>query len=168
MARFRLRPPDARLFRWLYAVGLGPLVGRVVLLLTTTGRRSGRPRHTPLQYEVIGAELVLGSARGLQADWVRNLQRDPRVHVRLGRLRFSGVAEVVSSAHLIADFLEVRLARRPRMIGAILRSEGLPAQPEREQLEAYAARLAIVRIRPSDEGLLPPPPDGRTLDRRRP
>jgi hypothetical protein len=33
------------------------------------------------------------------------------------------------------------------MIGAILRSEGLPAQPSRADLEAYARKLAMVIIR---------------------
>lgn len=164
MSPVRLRPPDARLFRLLYAIGLGRLVGRLVLLLTTTGRRSGRPRHTPLQYEIIGDTLVVGAARGLKADWVRNIQREARVSVRMAALRFDGRAEVETSPARIARFIEIRLARRPRLIGAILKAEGLPVRPSRAQLEAYAARLALVRIRPSDGQVLPAPPDGRTLD----
>ena len=35
---------------------------KVVLLLTTTGRKSGLPRLTPLQFEVVDGEYVLGSA----------------------------------------------------------------------------------------------------------
>ena len=34
-----------------YALDLGPLLGRRVLLLTTSGRKSGETRITPLQYE---------------------------------------------------------------------------------------------------------------------
>ena len=53
--RFLLRllhlPP-----RLAYAIGLGPLLGRFVLLMTTTGRKSGRRRVTPLQYEVTQEE----------------------------------------------------------------------------------------------------------------
>ena len=37
----------------LYSLGLGPIYGRLVLLLTTTGRKSGLPRVTPLQYEEV-------------------------------------------------------------------------------------------------------------------
>ena len=36
-----------------YALGLGPIMGRLVLLLTTTGRKTGRQHVTPLQYEEI-------------------------------------------------------------------------------------------------------------------
>ena len=44
-----------KIHRVLYAIGLGPLIGRIILLLTTTGRKSGKKRVTPLQYEKIGA-----------------------------------------------------------------------------------------------------------------
>jgi len=37
------------------------------------------------------------------------------------------------------------------MIGAILQREGLPAQPDRAQLEGYAAKLAVVVVRPEAE-----------------
>jgi hypothetical protein len=37
------------------------------------------------------------------------------------------------------------------MIGSMLRAEGLPAQPSREQLEDYAAGLALVIIHPEQE-----------------
>ena len=45
-------------FKWLfkmpilqYKLGMGWMIGKYVLLLTTTGRKSGQPRHTPLEYE---------------------------------------------------------------------------------------------------------------------
>ena len=65
----------------LYRLGLGPLIGRLVLLLTTTGRKSGLPRVTPLQYELIDGAYYVGAALGLKADWLRNLQADPRVRL---------------------------------------------------------------------------------------
>ena len=39
MEKRQLRPPSAQIFKAFYAIGLGPLVGRLVLLLTTTGRK---------------------------------------------------------------------------------------------------------------------------------
>lgn len=67
-----------KIHRVLYAIGLGPLIGRIVLLLTTMGRKSGLPRVTPLQYEEINGDYYLGSARGLKADWLRNITQDTR------------------------------------------------------------------------------------------
>jgi deazaflavin-dependent oxidoreductase (nitroreductase family) len=150
MGQSSFRPPDARIFRTLYAIGLGPLIGRIILLLTTTGRKTGLPRLTALQYEEVNGAYMLGSSRGLRADWVRNLTADPRVEIRVRSRRISGRAEVVSDPERIADFLSLRLKRHPRIIGKIFEMEGLPASPSREQLVDYAARLALVIVRPVD------------------
>lgn len=138
-----------KIHRFLYAIGLGPLVGKVVLLLTTTGRKSGQPRVTPLQYEEINGEYCLGAARGLQADWVRNLQANPQVEVRVGAKRFHGQAEVVTDPARIADFIEIRLQRHPFMIGLIMqKAHGLSRHPSRIELEQMAASEALVIIHP--------------------
>ncbi|PKN89691.1 MAG: hypothetical protein CVU45_06370, partial [Chloroflexi bacterium HGW-Chloroflexi-7] len=99
--------------RLLYAAGLGPLVGKIILLLTTTGRKSGLARTTPLQYELIDGKYYLGAARGRSADWVRNIEANPNVQVRVKRLSFTGTARVSSDFKEIADFLEIRLQRHP-------------------------------------------------------
>ena len=54
----------------------------------------------------------------------------------------------ITDPERIADMLELRLKRHPRMIAAILRSEGLPAKPAREDLTALASKLAMVEITP--------------------
>jgi len=138
-----------KLHRVLYAIGLGPVIGRFILLLTTTGRKSGLKRVTPLQYEEIDGKYYLGSARGLQADWVRNIQASPQVEVRVKSSTFQGQAEVVTDPGRMADFVEVRLQRHPFMIGLIMqKAHGLPKQPSREQLEKLAEKEAFVIITP--------------------
>jgi len=141
-------PPDVHLIRALYAIGLGPLIGRMILLLTTTGRRTGLPRVTALQYEEVEGAVLLGSSRGLRADWVRNLIAHPEVEVRVRSRRFRGLAEVTADPECIADFLALRLRRHPRIVGRILKMQGLPASPTREQLLEYASHLALVTVRP--------------------
>jgi deazaflavin-dependent oxidoreductase (nitroreductase family) len=71
--------------RFAYAIGLGPLIGKFVLLLTTVGRKSGLPRVTPLVYEEQGDTIIVASARGQSADWLNNILADPKVSVRVGR-----------------------------------------------------------------------------------
>jgi deazaflavin-dependent oxidoreductase (nitroreductase family) len=139
-----------KIHRVLYAIGLGPLVGKVILLLTTTGRKSGMKRVTPLQYELIGSDYYLGAARGLKADWVRNIQSNSQVNIRVGAKHFEGQAEVVSDPIRFADFMEVRLERHPRMIGFIMeKAHGLPRCPSREQLEDLAKNEAFVIVHPA-------------------
>lgn len=138
-----------KLHRVLYTVGLGPVIGKIILLLTTTGRKSGLKRVTPLQYEEIDGSYYLGAARGLKADWVRNIRADPQVEVRVKSLNFQGQAEVVTDPVRIADFIEVRLQRHPFMIGMIMqKAHNLPKHPSREQLEKLAEKETLVIITP--------------------
>jgi deazaflavin-dependent oxidoreductase (nitroreductase family) len=123
-----------------------------VLLLTTKGRKSGVPRVTPLQYEDIEGVIHVASARGVQADWVRNLQADPHVTVQIGSTGFEAIAEPILDAARIADFLEFRLARHPKMIGALLRAEGLPRRHTRRDLEQFSQGKAVVALRRAEPG----------------
>ncbi|MEW6094264.1 MAG: hypothetical protein AB1531_09895, partial [Chloroflexota bacterium] len=53
----------------------------------------------------------------------------------------------------IADFLEVRLQRHPRMIGFMMKKiHHLPPRPSRQQMEELAAKEAMVIITPAPEG----------------
>jgi len=80
--------------RLMYAIGLGPVFGRLILLLTTTGRKSGKARVTPLQYEEIDGKLYIGAALGSKADWIRNIQANPHVKVRVKSGQFSAIAKL--------------------------------------------------------------------------
>jgi len=138
-----------KIHRVLYAIGLGPVIGGFIVLLTTTGRKSGKKRVTPLQYEKIGGDYYLGAARGLNADWVRNIQSNPQVELRVGAKHVHGAAEIVTDPSRFADFLEVRLERHPRLIGMIMeKAHGLPKRPSREELEGLANGEAMVVIHP--------------------
>jgi len=139
-----------KIHRVLYAIGLGPIIGRIILLLTTTGRKSGMKRVTPLQYEQIGNDYYLGAARGLKADWVRNIQANPQVDIRVGAKHLAGQAEVITDPCKFADFMEVRLERHPRMVGLIMeKAHGLPRHPSRDQMEDLAKNEAVVIVHPT-------------------
>jgi deazaflavin-dependent oxidoreductase (nitroreductase family) len=75
-----------RLARVLLAAGLGP---PTYALLETMGRRSGRPRQLPVANGLQGDTFWLISALGQQAQYVRNINVNPRVRVkaRPARLR---------------------------------------------------------------------------------
>lgn len=74
---WKLIRPAQYLHRGLYALGLGPLIGQIVLLLTTTGRKSGKYRVTPLQYEEIDGIYYLGASRGLMMRRAHGLPSRP-------------------------------------------------------------------------------------------
>ncbi|MDT7755592.1 MAG: hypothetical protein QOH27_1490 [Mycobacterium sp.] len=61
--------------------------GDNLLLLTTTGAKSGQPRLSPLAYLAIdGRTIIVGSYAGAPKDpaWVHNLRANPRAHIELG------------------------------------------------------------------------------------
>jgi len=62
--------------------------GRKVLLLSTTGRRSGVERTTPLVYMPHGENLIVYPSNGgkeAQPAWWLNLQSNPRARVQVGQ-----------------------------------------------------------------------------------
>ncbi len=65
------------------------------LLLETRGRRSGRPRVTPVGYGREGDTIWVVAEHGHHADYVRNIEANPHVRVRLGRRWHSGTAHIV-------------------------------------------------------------------------
>ena len=70
-----------------------PLFGYAIL--ETTGRRSGQPRRTPVGPTVEGNVAWIVAEHGRQAGYVRNLDANPRVRIRLGRSWRTGTAHVV-------------------------------------------------------------------------
>jgi deazaflavin-dependent oxidoreductase (nitroreductase family) len=60
--------------------------GSKILLLTTTGRKTGEPRTTPLIYEEDGDRLVIVASKGAapaHPGWYLNLHKDPDVEVQV-------------------------------------------------------------------------------------
>jgi deazaflavin-dependent oxidoreductase (nitroreductase family) len=120
--------------------------GPEVLFLITTGRKSGLPRTTPLQYEMIDGAYYVGSARGRNSDWFRNLEKNPSVEVEVKGLRFPARAEAVTDSARIADFLECRLKRHTVMMRLMLPLQGLSPFAGRKDLEKAAAKGVAIAI----------------------
>jgi deazaflavin-dependent oxidoreductase (nitroreductase family) len=70
-----------------------PLARRGVVVLETTGRRSGLPREVPLLATRLGDRLYVSTVR-TGSQWVRNAEADPRVGVWLHGFRRDGIARV--------------------------------------------------------------------------
>lgn len=67
-------------------------------LLETTGRRTHLPRRTPVCDGLVGETFWLIAQRGRDADWVRNIEADPRVRVKVSGIHpgwRSGTARIL-------------------------------------------------------------------------
>jgi deazaflavin-dependent oxidoreductase (nitroreductase family) len=69
-------------------------------LLETTGRRTGQPRRTPICDGLDGDTFWLVSQRGRDADWMRNIEANPRVRIKVSGLRTTWRA---GTAHILDD-----------------------------------------------------------------
>ena len=75
----------------------GPFKGRDVLILTTTGAKSGQVRENPLVFSRDGDRLVIIASKGgapTHPAWFHNLVRHPDVTVEAGGERFRARAHV--------------------------------------------------------------------------
>jgi deazaflavin-dependent oxidoreductase (nitroreductase family) len=75
----------------------GPFVGRQVLLLTTTGAKTGHEHTNPLVWTKDGDKLVIVASKGgapTNPSWYHNLRANPVVTIELGKDRFAARASV--------------------------------------------------------------------------
>ena len=103
-SRMMLRAPVG-----LWRLGLGPLAGRVWMVVTTTGRSSALPRHTVVYPHVIGGRTYLWCPYGGRAQWYRNLVAEPVATVQWRR-----GTHVVRAVPLTDEADSFRLVRQSR------------------------------------------------------
>ena len=75
----------------------GPFVNAPLLLLTTTGAKSGKPFTTPLVYTKDGDRIVIIASKGgfpTNPAWFHNLKAHPTVTLELGKEKFQAKATI--------------------------------------------------------------------------
>src|SRR5215471_6382871 len=98
-------------YRWTGGIIGGRIFGNRMLLLTTTGRKTGQPRTKPVGYLTDGDALVIvAGAAGAEKhpDWWLNLQSHPEAQVQVGRRRLR-----VSATRALPEEQQRLLARYP-------------------------------------------------------
>jgi deazaflavin-dependent oxidoreductase (nitroreductase family) len=98
-----------------------PLMRRNPLqtLLETTGRKSGEPRRTPVGGSRVGEQFWLVSEFGEKSQYVRNIQANPDVRVRLRGRWHNGTAHLVPD-----DDAKARLRELPQFNSSVVRALG--------------------------------------------
>lgn len=88
----------------------GQFDGATLLLLTTTGRKSGQPRLNPLVYFTADDRIIIvGSKAGSDTnpDWVHNLRADPRAHIEIGTDAYDVTAHELPAEDRDAVFAQI-------------------------------------------------------------
>mgnify|MGYP005842664017 CR=1 FL=1 len=140
----------------LYRLGLGRLLPPTILLLTTTGRRSGRPRTAALESRRHGSKLYVVSIWGTRADWYRNLLADPLVRVQVGGRSFAGRAVPIADANELWRVLHLFRRGNPLLDAILEGTAGLTLSAHPHDLDRHRERLAGVRLEPADAPDAPP------------
>jgi deazaflavin-dependent oxidoreductase (nitroreductase family) len=99
-----MRPAKRRVARFITNRLVNPLVrpllergigDRAWSVLETTGRTSGEPRRTPVGNGLRGEHFWIVTEHGWAAHYVKNIQADPRVRVRVGGRWRTGTAHIL-------------------------------------------------------------------------
>ena len=119
-----------------------------VVILETTGRRSGQPRRVPVTRLLEGDTLWIVTEHGRKAAYVRNIEANPRVRVRVGRRWRTGTARVLED-----DDWRARQRRMPNKLNSTM-------------VRAMGTEHLTVRVGLDPEGgpagaSVAPPPAGR-------
>jgi deazaflavin-dependent oxidoreductase (nitroreductase family) len=111
--------------------------GATILLLHTTGRRTGKEHVTPLVYlPDDGRWVVIGSKGGAPADpdWVRNLEADPDAVIEVGTERSietipARATKILRGGPEWEDLYAKQVARRPGFAEYLEKTEGIRTIP---------------------------------------
>src|SRR3954466_6289958 len=91
----------------------GPFEGGDLLLLHTTGAKSGQKRLSPLAYLTVdGKMLIVGSYAGAPKDpaWVHNLRANPRARIEVGTEAYDVTARELTPQERDEDFAKISAA----------------------------------------------------------
>ena len=83
------------------------LAGKSTLILTHYGRKSGKPYEVKIWFVVDGDRVFIGTAN-IERQWVRNVQKNPRIKLSVGGEKFEAEARFL-----------VDLAERDRALAAM-------------------------------------------------
>lgn len=121
------------------------LVSDSLLLVTFTGRKSGREYTTPVGYEAVDGTLYVTS----QTDrvWWKNLRGGADVTVRLRGEERAGHAEVIEDNGSVAEYIEGFVERNGlENAGRLALSFRDDELPDRETLAAGLDEVAVIEI----------------------
>ncbi len=134
----------------MFRLGLGkwvnwdPKNGGQVMVLTTTGRKSGLSRRIGLNYAIVNGELYCCAGFGAVSDWYKNIQNNPQVEVWLPDGWWCGMADDISdSPYRISLLRQVLIAS-----GFAAKLAGIDAEHlSDEQLDQATLEYRLLHIK---------------------
>lgn len=158
--------PSGGLERWLFRapiplwrLGIGPLIGQVMMLVTHVGRKTGQIRRTMIEYHPRQGVKYAVAAWGEKADWYQNILADPYVTIQTADGTQYVKAERVTDPDELLACYTLFMRRDPPLTRWYLQSRGIrfddPADFIAKRDRVHLVRFAPAEY-PSGEPMLPP------------
>ncbi len=138
---------------FLWRMGLGQLVGRLFMILTTTGRKSGLPRRTPLEYHKLDGRKYI-FVGWPNSDWYKNIQANPRVTIQTADGAESVVARRLTGEQELSDAYD--MFEQTAFMQAVERVPGV--QIDKATFLKDKDKYHILTFDPTEEPTPPPQP----------
>jgi deazaflavin-dependent oxidoreductase (nitroreductase family) len=158
---FARRPPEGlqrallRVPRVLYRGPLAEVLrSRCVMLLTTRGRRTGRPRTTPVSFMPVADRFIVFSGWGVSSSWYHNVRANRNVLIQVGNKRMRAIAHVVEDPEQRAAYMRLMSARSahcgpPAPVRPLLKLTRIfDYQGEIDMALAAGGTLPVIEIEP--------------------
>jgi deazaflavin-dependent oxidoreductase (nitroreductase family) len=133
----------------LWRMGLGPLLGHHLLVITAWGRKSGLPRHTMVEYHVRQGKIYVPSAYGDKAQWYQNLMANPHATIQTWQGAEPMVASRVTDGEELFAIAELMMQNNPVMMPWYLEDKGV--ELTREDVQAHKDAFYFLRFDPTTE-----------------
>ncbi len=114
----------------LYRLGLGKLFGSYILILSTTGRKTKKTRHTPVEYFLHEGQYYIISGFGEQTDWYKNIMENPQVTIQNG---YEPICATARSPKTDEEWEAVHLYLTRSPVGRILMADYLASMEDRPE-----------------------------------
>lgn len=137
---------------WMHKLGFGgweKLIGAQWMLLTTVGRKSGKPRDTMvdvMDYDAATDTYYIEAAYGDRADWYKNMQANPVFEGRVGRRKFQARATPLTNegaGELMVQFYR----KKPAYTRSVMAMVGMKFEGE-DELRVLGSKLTLLAVTP--------------------
>lgn len=127
----------------LWRMGLGPVIGQVFTVLTTTDRVTGEPRHTALEYHTWRTRKYVVCAEDASTEWAQDIGEQALVTLQTASGTGSMMARRVTEAVELLDAYAMVMQRPAlkrwfeQLLGAPLSQDAFLSQADRYHLVTF-------------------------------
>jgi deazaflavin-dependent oxidoreductase (nitroreductase family) len=141
-----------------WRLGLGPVLGRYIMLITQINHKTGNPCKTSMEFFEVNGIKYIANVFGIQSKWYRNILANPRVTIQTADGTEQMVAVPVTADDEFITIIEWLLHRNPKFANQYIGN--LEPQTNRKGFLKYKEELTFLRFDPTSE----PTPQGLDVD----